>query len=51
MIQPNWNKETGFYEVIMYGQINEFESWEGAWDYINQVMDDYYNDPVWCCGG
>ena len=43
-MKPKYNRETGMYEVYLYGRLNEFDTFEDAQEFLRNAMEDYFDE-------
>jgi hypothetical protein len=46
MVEPKLNKDTGKYEVFLYGEIHEFNEHQESLNYISREMNDFFANPI-----
>ena len=43
-MKPKYNYMSGMYEVFIYRTLHEFDTYEGAMEFYNNCMEDYFSD-------
>jgi hypothetical protein len=46
MIKPIFNSKTGKYDVFVYCQNHEFDDKQKALDFVGDVVNDFFSDPI-----